>query len=68
VSTAGFETPEAAALAEWDAYPSANVRVVETRYKNKSNAIVITDTDPTHPMKNYVERTDAGWVLVGDSN
>lgn len=62
-----FVTPEEAAMAEWDAYPNAQARVIRVEYTDEVNAVVITDTVPSHPMYNYCERTDRGWVYCGDS-
>lgn len=62
------DTPEEAVLAEWDRYPNANARIVEVRYKDADHAVVVTETDPSYPMWNYVCRTIAGWVLTDDHN
>lgn len=63
-----YDSLEAAALAEWDAYRNVVVRVVGVDLLDEENAVVFTDTDPSHPMKNYVRRTEGGWVFVADSN
>jgi hypothetical protein len=68
MSEKGYESPEAAALAEWDQYRNAEVRVVEVRFTDAKNAVVVTDTEPSHPMKNYVTLTDDGWVFTADHN
>jgi hypothetical protein len=68
MSEATHDTPEAAVLAEWAEYPNAGVRVVEVRFTGTKNAVVITDTQPSHPMTNYVALTDDGWVLTDDHN
>jgi hypothetical protein len=62
-----FSTPDDAAMAEWDAYPDALARVVRVEYRNENHAVVVTDTVPSHPMYNYCERVDGGWVFMGDS-
>lgn len=64
----GYRTPEEAALAQWDKYPRADVRVIEVRYEGDHDAVVVTDTDPSHPMFNRCKRTDDGWVFRGDHN
>jgi hypothetical protein len=63
-----YATPEEAALAEWDAYPESNARVLRVDHEGETFATVITDTDPSHPMHNYCRRTPRGWVFTGDSN
>jgi len=50
MSDKGYESPEAAVLAEWDQHPDAEVRVVEVRFTDARNAVVITDTEPSHRM------------------
>ena len=68
MSDDGYDSPEAAALAEWDEYPNVQVRVVAVRFIDAKNAVVITDTEPSHPMNNYTRLTHSGWVLTGDSS
>jgi hypothetical protein len=68
VETQGHRTPAQAALAEWKAHPTARARVVRVEYTDEDHAVVVTDTDPSHPMWNYCERTAAGWVFVHDHN
>lgn len=63
-----FGTPEEAALAEWETYPSAQAYVVRVDYTDERNAVVATDTVASHPMWNYCERTSAGWIYTGDHN
>ena len=59
-------TPESAALAQWDAYPEADAVLVSVHYEDPDLAIVVTDTDPSHPMHNICRRQRKGWVCVGD--
>lgn len=65
-SEVGYPTPEDAALAQWDRYPRAEVRVIRVRYVDQDHAIVVTDTAPSHPMNNQCKRTAEGWVYQGD--
>ena len=59
MSEGTFATPEAAALAAWDEYPSAGARV-ESSETNGDEAI----TDPRHRERNYCLREDGGWYLA----
>jgi hypothetical protein len=61
-----YESPEAAALAEWDRYPDVEVTVIIVRYEGRDRAVVVTDTVPSHPMKNFCVRTKKGWVYTAD--
>lgn len=61
-------TPEAAALAHWDAYPEAGVVVVSVEFTGPDSATVVTDTDPSHPMYNLCRRERGGWVCFADHN
>ncbi len=54
-------------MAEWDAYPEAEARVVRVEYRDEDHAVVITDTMPSHPMYNNCERQSSGWVFMSDS-
>jgi hypothetical protein len=63
-----FETPEEATLAEWVDYPQAEVRIISVEYTDEDHAVVVTDTNPSHPMWNYCERTDRGWIFTSDHN
>jgi hypothetical protein len=63
-----LDTPEAAARAEWTAYPEAQVRVVSVEYLEHDRAVVVTDTVPSHPMWNHCRRTNRGWNFVSDHN
>ncbi len=49
----GYPTPEDAALAEWEDHPEVAARVISFEYRDVSNAVVVTDTVPSHPMWNY---------------
>lgn len=64
----GYPTPEDAALAEWEDDPEAAARVISVDYRDDSNAVVVTDTVPSHPIWNYCLRTPNGWVLTHDHN
>jgi hypothetical protein len=68
VSDESYPTPEAAALAEWDAYPQAEAKVLSVEYAGEDDAVVITDTVPSHPMWNYCVRTAGGWIFTHDHN
>lgn len=63
-----FPTPQDAALAEWSDIPQACPRVVSVRFEDDDHAVVVTDTEPSHPMWNNCERTSDGWVLTSDHN
>ncbi|MCA1683012.1 MAG: hypothetical protein LC685_03325 [Actinobacteria bacterium] len=65
---AGYPTPEEAALAEWDDYPGAAARIISVTYSGENEAVVVTDTVPSHPMWNYCVRTAEGWVFTHDHN
>jgi hypothetical protein len=43
-------TPEEAAMAEWDAYPTAEAFIVSVEYLTDDQAVVVIDTEPSHPM------------------
>jgi hypothetical protein len=64
----GFATPEEAAVAEWNPHPAAEARVVSVEYVEGEHAVVVTDTTPSHPMRNYCERAAGGWVFRHDHN
>ena len=64
----GYPTPEGAALAEWNAYPEAQARVISVEYTDADHAIVVIDTDPSHPECNNCERTECGWILLSTYN
>lgn len=64
----GYPTPEDAALAEWVDYPGVVASIVSVEYVDANNAVVITDTVPSHPMWNYCVRTPSGWVFTHDHN
>ncbi len=64
----GYRTPEDAALAEWEDHPEAAARVISVDYRDDNNAVVVTDTVPSHPIWNYCLRTPNGWVLTHDHN
>jgi hypothetical protein len=66
MSAAAYRTPEEAALAEWP--PSAGARVIRVEDRTDDHAVVITDTDPSHPYRNQCRKTPAGWVCFGGSN
>jgi hypothetical protein len=68
VTVRAYPTPEEAALAEWDDYPQAEARVLDVTYVGKNEADVITDTVPSHPMRNRCSRTPEGWIFLGDDN
>ena len=56
-----FDSPEAAALADYP--PTARARVVKVRYKRRGKeAIVEITTDPDYPYFVHVERTPEGWT------
>jgi hypothetical protein len=61
-----FDSPERAALAEWDAYPQAQARVITVESIDEDHAVVVTDTVPSHPMWNYCFQTSAGGVFGSD--
>lgn len=65
---AGYRTPEEAVLAEWDDYPGAAARVISVTYSGENEAVVVTDTVPSHPMWNYCMHTAQGWVFTHDHN
>lgn len=58
-----FDTPEAAALADWESHPGS-VRVLGVELLGDHRAIVLTDTDPSHPYYTHCRKTDDGWVAV----
>jgi hypothetical protein len=60
----GFEKPEEAALASWP--ETAKARVVGMKIKSDT-AVVLVDTEPSHPMHAYCERRGDRWFFVGDS-
>ena len=64
----GYPTPEEAALAEWSEMPQAEASVVSVKYQDSQHAVVVTDTNPSHPMWNYCVLTPEGWVYTGDHN
>lgn len=68
MATHTFPTPQDAALAEWTDMPQAQARILSVRYLDEDHAVVITDTEPSHPMWNYCERTSDGWILTHDHN
>jgi hypothetical protein len=68
VAVRTFPTPQDAALAEWSDLPQARPRVVSVQFEDDDHAVVVTDTDPSHPMWNYCERTSDGWVFTHDHN
>jgi hypothetical protein len=64
----GFGSPEDAVMAGWLAYPQAEARVVSVEYRDEDHAVVVTDTVPSHPMWNYCERREGGWISTGGRN
>ncbi len=65
---AGYPSSEDAALAEWEDYPKAAARIITVEYRDENNAVVVTDTVPSHRMWNYCVRTPNGWVFTHDHN
>lgn len=63
-----YATPEEAALAEWERIPGAQARVVEVLYVGQDEAIVITETVPSHEMNNYCRKVRNRWEHRGDSS
>jgi hypothetical protein len=68
VTAESYPTPEEAVLAEWRELPHAKVRVLSVEYSNENEAVVVTDTEPSHPMRNYCFRSPDGWVFSYDHN
>ena len=68
VEIVGYPSPEEAAMAEWIACPTAHASIVSVEYLTEDEAVVVTDTEPPHPMWNYVRRGREGWVFTHDHN
>jgi hypothetical protein len=68
VASEGHPTPEAAALAEFEDIPQAQARVVSVEYLSDDEAVVVTDTLPSHRMSNHCFRSPDGWVVSYDHN
>lgn len=66
----GFDTPEKAAMAEWDDYPEAEAHVVRVEPCSDPQFLrrvwVFIDTVPSHPMRASCELVDGRWVVVSD--
>jgi len=62
-----FPTPEAAALATWDACPGAHARVVSVEVRG-DEAQVVVDTDPSYPDYVSCFRTNEGWIASSSGN
>jgi hypothetical protein len=66
----GFETPEAAALAEWEGCPEAQAHIVGVEPCSDpqfpGRVWVFVDTVPSHPMRASCELIDGRWVMVSD--
>jgi hypothetical protein len=64
----GFGSPEEAALAEWGQYPNAMASVVSVDYIDEWTAVVVVDTEPSHPMTATVLRNSSGrWEFGSES-
>lgn len=59
-----FDSPEAAALSGWP--PKAQARVVKVWMICETEAFVIVDTEPSHPMRVHCERVDGRWIWMSD--
>lgn len=57
-------SPEEAALGGWP--PEARARVVKV-IADEYEAIVIVDTEPSHPMQVHCCRTPTGWIDLWDT-
>lgn len=42
--------------------------IVSVEYLSDDEAVVVTDTVPSHPMWNYVRRGSEGWIFTHDHN
>lgn len=62
--TAGFQSPEEAALGSWP--PGAKARVLEGS-QHRDDAVVLIDTEPSHPVRVYGEPEGGLWTAVSDS-
>jgi hypothetical protein len=66
----GFDTPEDAAMAEWDDCPQAEAHVVRVEPCSDpqfpGRVWVVVDTVPSHPMRASCELIDGRWVMVSD--
>lgn len=63
-SVGGFSTPEDAAVASFP--DAAKARAVRVEFVSDDRAVVTVDTEPSHPMQVFCERSTGTWVATGD--
>jgi hypothetical protein len=63
-----FPSPEAAALHGWRTCPIARARVVSSTIFVDQTALVVIDTEPSHPDHVECIRVADGWVEVASGS